>query len=93
MNENQICEAYGCEPLQLWRWIKLGIFPRPQKVGDVQQWDHASLKAWEADQGIEMIDAYKKDQAENDKRNKGAKWTSEPTTKVICKGEKYFYEN
>jgi hypothetical protein len=38
------CSAFQCSRPTLYRWIKLGIFPAPSKLGGMAVWDLATLR-------------------------------------------------
>lgn len=35
---NQLCEENGVAPVTIWRWVKSGILPKPQKINGQNYW-------------------------------------------------------
>lgn len=44
----------GCCDATIWRWVKLGLFPAPQKIGNVTTWGVGELRQARANRAAKI---------------------------------------
>lgn len=46
---NQIAQRYDVSTASVWRWVRLGKFPKPVKLGpNTTRWREDDIASWEA---------------------------------------------
>ena len=50
VNDKQLADRYGVSRATVWNWSKLGVLPRPKKVGpNTTRWDDDEIARHEAE--------------------------------------------
>lgn len=50
--QQDLCKWLKKSPVTLWRWIKSGYLPTPQKLGQDNIWPAAQIAEWARERGL-----------------------------------------
>ncbi|KDB05007.1 AlpA family transcriptional regulator [Defluviimonas sp. 20V17] len=45
MSATDVAEHFGCGISTVWRWAKIGVLPKPVKIGGSTRWRRADIEA------------------------------------------------
>lgn len=52
LSDNSLAARYEVHRATIWRWVSIGKFPAPVKIGGSTRWKLTDIEAWEARQAV-----------------------------------------